>query len=103
MVFESLVVDVLNRFLGDYVVNLDSSQLQLGIWGVNSGSDFYVCMYDYPEVDTEWFYVGNSLFKNAVYCLRTSPNPWKVPVQCSMEPEVPLICPSVSCSENCMR
>uniref|UniRef100_A0AAY4CP29 Chorein N-terminal domain-containing protein n=1 Tax=Denticeps clupeoides TaxID=299321 RepID=A0AAY4CP29_9TELE len=33
MVFESLVVDVLNRFLGDYVVNLDSSQLRLGIWG----------------------------------------------------------------------
>ncbi|GCB85518.1 hypothetical protein scyTo_0026107 [Scyliorhinus torazame] len=33
MVFESLVVDVLNRFLGDYVVNVDSSQLQLGIWG----------------------------------------------------------------------
>ncbi|XP_028269802.1 intermembrane lipid transfer protein VPS13A isoform X2 [Parambassis ranga] len=32
MVFESLVVDVLNRFLGDYVVNLDSSQLNLGIW-----------------------------------------------------------------------
>ncbi|XP_038659808.1 LOW QUALITY PROTEIN: vacuolar protein sorting-associated protein 13A [Scyliorhinus canicula] len=35
MVFESLVVDVLNRFLGDYVVNVDSSQLQLGIWGGN--------------------------------------------------------------------
>nr|XP_019956405.1 PREDICTED: vacuolar protein sorting-associated protein 13A [Paralichthys olivaceus] len=33
MVFESVVVDVLNRFLGDYVVNLDSSQLNLGIWG----------------------------------------------------------------------
>lgn len=33
MVFETLVVDVLNRFLGDYVVNLDSSQLKLGIWG----------------------------------------------------------------------
>uniref|UniRef100_A0A3P8WHN6 Vacuolar protein sorting 13 homolog A n=1 Tax=Cynoglossus semilaevis TaxID=244447 RepID=A0A3P8WHN6_CYNSE len=33
MVFESLVVDVLNRFLGDYVVNLDTSQLKLGIWG----------------------------------------------------------------------
>ncbi|XP_076416840.1 intermembrane lipid transfer protein VPS13A isoform X2 [Peromyscus maniculatus bairdii] len=32
MVFESLVVDVLNRFLGDYVVNLDGSQLSLGIW-----------------------------------------------------------------------
>lgn len=35
MVFESLVVDVLNRFLGDYVVNLDTSQLTLGIWGGN--------------------------------------------------------------------
>ncbi|XP_073908196.1 intermembrane lipid transfer protein VPS13A isoform X3 [Castor canadensis] len=30
--FESLVVDVLNRFLGDYVVDLDTSQLSLGIW-----------------------------------------------------------------------
>lgn len=35
MVFESVVVDVLNRFLGDYVVNVDSSQLSLGIWGGN--------------------------------------------------------------------
>ena len=32
--FESVVVDVLNRFLGDYVVNLDTSQLSLGIWQV---------------------------------------------------------------------
>ena len=35
MVFESVVVDVLNRFLGDYVVNLDTSQLSLGIWAGN--------------------------------------------------------------------
>lgn len=33
MVFESLVVDLMNRFLGDYVENLDRSQLKLGIWG----------------------------------------------------------------------
>ncbi|KAF5306759.1 hypothetical protein FQA39_LY01517 [Lamprigera yunnana] len=33
MVFESIVTDVLNRFLGDYVENLDSKQLKLGIWG----------------------------------------------------------------------
>ncbi|XP_071466561.1 intermembrane lipid transfer protein VPS13A-like isoform X3 [Marmota flaviventris] len=32
MVFELVVVEVLNRFLGDYVVNLDTSQLSLGIW-----------------------------------------------------------------------
>ncbi|XP_050421691.1 intermembrane lipid transfer protein Vps13-like isoform X3 [Adelges cooleyi] len=33
MVFESLVVDVLNRFIGEYVENLDTSQLNIGIWG----------------------------------------------------------------------
>ncbi|XP_071444778.1 intermembrane lipid transfer protein Vps13 isoform X2 [Hetaerina americana] len=33
MVFESIVADLLNRFLGDYVENLDGSQLKIGIWG----------------------------------------------------------------------
>ncbi|MFH4979972.1 hypothetical protein AB6A40_006681 [Gnathostoma spinigerum] len=33
MVFESVVAEVLNRFLGDFVDNLDSSQLNIGIWG----------------------------------------------------------------------
>ncbi|CAL8090191.1 unnamed protein product [Orchesella dallaii] len=33
MVFESIVVDLLNRLLGDYFENLDTSQLKLGIWG----------------------------------------------------------------------
>lgn len=33
MVFETLVADVLNRFIGEYVENLDSSQLNIGIWG----------------------------------------------------------------------
>lgn len=33
MVFESIVVEILNKFLGDYVENLDSSQLKIGIWG----------------------------------------------------------------------
>jgi hypothetical protein len=36
--FESLVVDVLNRFLGDYVVDLDTSQLSLGIWQGNEAA-----------------------------------------------------------------
>ncbi|MGH0128136.1 UNVERIFIED_CONTAM: hypothetical protein FKN15_033577 [Acipenser sinensis] len=35
MVFESLVADLLNKFIGDYVENLDKSQLKLGIWGGN--------------------------------------------------------------------
>lgn len=33
MVFESLVVDLMNRYLGEYIENLDASQLKLGIWG----------------------------------------------------------------------
>lgn len=33
MVFESLIADLLNRFLGSYVENLDRSQLKIGIWG----------------------------------------------------------------------
>ncbi|XP_065917560.1 intermembrane lipid transfer protein VPS13A-like [Dysidea avara] len=32
MVFESLVVNVLNQFLGPYIKNLDASQLKIGIW-----------------------------------------------------------------------
>lgn len=33
MVFESVVAELLNRFLGDFVNNLDASQLNIGIWG----------------------------------------------------------------------
>eukprot|EP00111_Clytia_hemisphaerica_P024656 TCONS_00072678-protein len=35
MVFESLVADLLNKYLGQYVKNLDASQLKIGIWGGN--------------------------------------------------------------------
>nr|XP_060611950.1 intermembrane lipid transfer protein VPS13C [Anolis sagrei ordinatus] len=35
MVLESVVADLLNRFLGGYVENLNKSQLKLGIWGGN--------------------------------------------------------------------
>ncbi|KAL3279818.1 hypothetical protein HHI36_017325 [Cryptolaemus montrouzieri] len=33
MVFESVLVQVLNSVLGDYVENLDTNQLNVGIWG----------------------------------------------------------------------
>uniref|UniRef100_A0A3Q1E938 Chorein N-terminal domain-containing protein n=1 Tax=Acanthochromis polyacanthus TaxID=80966 RepID=A0A3Q1E938_9TELE len=43
MVFESMVSDLLNRFIGDYVENLDKSQLKIGIWGGElSGYEFDV-------------------------------------------------------------
>jgi vacuolar protein sorting-associated protein 13A/C len=33
MVFETVVADLLNRFLGNYIDNLNASQLNIGIWG----------------------------------------------------------------------
>lgn len=33
MVFESIVTDLMNRFLGDFIENLDKKQLNIGIWG----------------------------------------------------------------------
>lgn len=33
MVFENIVADLLNRFLGSYIDNLNASQLNIGIWG----------------------------------------------------------------------
>uniref|UniRef100_A0A4W3I3M5 Vacuolar protein sorting 13 homolog A n=1 Tax=Callorhinchus milii TaxID=7868 RepID=A0A4W3I3M5_CALMI len=45
MVFESIVIDVLNRFLGDYVVNLDSSQLTIGIWGGKKDLILNLCLF----------------------------------------------------------
>ncbi|EDV27511.1 uncharacterized protein TRIADDRAFT_21612 [Trichoplax adhaerens] len=33
MVFETLVANLLNKYLGEFVVNLDKSQLNIGIWG----------------------------------------------------------------------
>lgn len=41
MVFESLVVELINRYLGDFVENLDTSQLKIGIWGGE-----YICVRD---------------------------------------------------------
>ena len=32
MVFESLLVDILNRYLRPYVKHLDTSQLKVGVW-----------------------------------------------------------------------
>lgn len=33
MVFESVVAELLNKVLGDYVQNLDHKQLKLSLWG----------------------------------------------------------------------
>jgi vacuolar protein sorting-associated protein 13A/C len=48
MVFESIVADILNRFLGDYVENLDQSQLKIGIWGGKSNIIIIIILFNVP-------------------------------------------------------
>lgn len=57
MVFESLVADLLNKYLGDYVENLDKSQLNIGIWG---GSYLSTSWLRYLTI---YLFKINSLFK----------------------------------------
>lgn len=33
MVFESIVAELLNKVLGEYIQNLDHTQLKLSLWG----------------------------------------------------------------------
>lgn len=33
MVFESVIAELLNKVLGEYIENLDYSQLKLSLWG----------------------------------------------------------------------
>lgn len=47
MVFESVVADVLNKVLGDYIENLDRKQLKIGIWGGKLGWDPPGMRYNY--------------------------------------------------------
>lgn len=44
MVFESVLVQVLNSVLGDYVENLDTNQLNVGIWGGEFKNRKNVCL-----------------------------------------------------------
>lgn len=37
MVFESVLTYFLNKYLGPYVENLDTNQLNVGIWGGKLG------------------------------------------------------------------
>lgn len=46
MVFESIVKELLNRYLGEYVENLDANQLNVGIWsGMYLFGVYYVCLF----------------------------------------------------------
>ena len=40
MVFESIVVELVNKYLGDFVENFDKSQLKISLWG----GEFFLLM-----------------------------------------------------------
>lgn len=47
MVFESIVTELLNKTLGEYVENLDSGQLKVSLWGGNNFMSFENIVCDY--------------------------------------------------------
>jgi vacuolar protein sorting-associated protein 13A/C len=42
MVFESIVAELLNKVIGEYIENLDYSQLKLSLWGGKNAQNNFV-------------------------------------------------------------
>lgn len=55
MVFESVVTDLMNRFLGDFIENLDHKQLNIGIWGGKFFVFFNNIIYIYAILYDIWY------------------------------------------------
>lgn len=66
MVFESLVSDLLNKFIGDYVENLDKSQLKIGIWGGKRAFVKQLVNNERPSFPLVCFLLQNVLFRYVV-------------------------------------
>ena len=49
MVFESLVAELMNRYLGEYIENLDYSQLNIGIWGGMMPVEYFLASHSNSE------------------------------------------------------
>lgn len=70
MVFESIVADILNRYLGEYVENLDKGQLKIGIWGGKFRErhyrDFSINKKRKSIFHSKYFFVVDSSFAKAL-------------------------------------
>lgn len=42
MVFESIIAELLNKVIGEYIENLDYSQLKLSLWGGKNTQNNFV-------------------------------------------------------------
>ncbi len=64
MVFEGILVDLLNRFLGSYVKNLDASQLKVGIFGgwLRNLVDKSEYVLRLPLIIDNYYYMSPTLF-----------------------------------------
>lgn len=45
MVFESVIAELLNKVLGEYIQNLDYSQLKISLWGGRNMHNTYVYLF----------------------------------------------------------
>ena len=64
MVFETVVSSQLNKFLGNYIENLNSSQLKLGLLG---GKTFFACFFfrvHHPKKKIKFVTLGDVVLKH---------------------------------------
>lgn len=66
MVFESLVVELLNKYLGAFIENLDASQLSLGVWSGRHPCGHALClnMETIHKFPFQFVYLGTATLEN---------------------------------------
>lgn len=60
MVFESIVAELLNKVIGEYIENLDYSQLKLSLWGGKNAQNNFA------------FHLANGILYNNLFTFRRS-------------------------------
>lgn len=60
MVFESIIAELLNKVLGEYIQNLDHTQLKLSLWGgkhlsTNCSENTMYFMYNIFQLQRTYF------------------------------------------------
>ena len=61
MVFESVLVDILNRYLRPYVKRLDPSQIKVGVWkGESGGGESGGIMHARAHTDTPLYSISTA-------------------------------------------
>ena len=69
MVFESVVVELLNRYLKPYVKKLDTSQLKVAVWKGIADTKSYASLVCLSRFLFFFSFIGGLTFKGLSWCL----------------------------------